>query len=265
MTDQEIDPDHLLQDDPAQGVRRLMLNRPDRLNALSRVLADQLVAALDRAHDDPAVRVVIIGGTGRAFCAGADLSENFDGNEAPDIGRSRLWDTIENLRVPVIAAVQGWAITGGFLLAYCCDIVVAANDAKFRDTHARLGIVPTGGESQRMPRRLGPFLAKELMLTSRVLTAGEAKDAGLVSRVVEPAELGDVALGLAIEIASLSTRSTSTIKRLINQGLETDLGTGMRLEAVTNNFGRANLFADSEGASLATFRRESEGSAPASQ
>ena len=256
MTGNEVNSDQLLVDDPVPGVRRLTLNRPGQLNALSRGLAGQLVAALDEVQDDPTVRVVIIGGNGRAFCAGADLTEHFDGNQAPDIGRSRLWDTIESLRVPVIAAVQGWAITGGFLLAYCCDIVVAATDARFRDTHALLGIVPTGGESQRMPRRLGPFLARELMLTSRVLTAEEARAAGFVSRVVDPVDLAAQALSLATDIAQLSARSTSTIKRLINQGLETDLGTGLRIEAVANSFGRANLFADSEGVSTAAFRTE---------
>lgn len=238
--------DPLILDDPEPGVRRLTLNRPRQLNAISRELCTRLIAALREAHDDPSVRVVVLRGAGDSFCAGADLSEHFGSEDAMDIGRTDLWDLLENLRVPVVAAVQGWAITGGFLLAYCCDIVVASDDAKFRDTHASLGLIPTGGESQRMPRRLGGALARELMLTSRVLTAEEAKAAGLVSRVVAREVLDDAALEVAGRISANSSRSVEQIKMLINVGLRGSFGDGMGLEARNNRYGTANNSPDAD-------------------
>jgi enoyl-CoA hydratase/carnithine racemase len=140
----------------------------------------------------------------------------------------------------VIAAVQGWAITGGFLLAYCCDLVVASEDALFRDTHAALGLMPTGGESQRMPRRLGVFLARELMFTSRPFPAASAHAAGFVTRVVPRDELDGAALELAEQIAGNAPESVSAIKALINRGMESDFATGLRTEAINNRFGAAN-------------------------
>lgn len=232
--------DVLLVDEPADGVCRLTLNRPDQLNAISRELMTRLLSELRRIDADESVRVVILRGNGRAFCAGADLSEHFGAEDAMDIGRTDLWSLIENLRVPVIAAVHGWAITGGFLLSYCCDLIVASDDARFRDTHASLGLVPTGGESQRMPRRVGGALARELMLTSRPLTAQEAREAGFVSRVVPRDELDATALELAGMIAANSPRSVREIKMLINVGLTGDFGTGMALELRNNAFGTAN-------------------------
>jgi enoyl-CoA hydratase/carnithine racemase len=199
----------------------------------------RLVEELQRAEDDQEVRVLVIAAAGKAFSAGADFEEHFQ-EDGFDVGRTDLWERLEAVRVPVIAAVQGWAITGGFLLAYCCDIVIAAEDAKFRDTHAILGLVPTGGESQRMPRRLGPFVARDLMFTSRVMEAEEAQRIGFVSRVVPVDELGTVALEVAQQVADNSPRSVTTIKRLINLGTQADLGIGRRLELLHNAFGAAN-------------------------
>jgi len=232
--------DVLLVDEPAPGVRRLTLNRPEQLNALSRELVVDLIAQLRRVNADTEVRVVVLRGSGRAFCAGADLTEHFNAEDAMDVGRTPLWDLLETLRVPVVAAVQGWAITGGFLLAYCSDIVVASEDALFRDSHAALGLMPTGGESQRMPRRIGTFLARDLMLTSRKFSAAEAHAAGFVARVVPRDELDDAALAVARQIAENSPESVSAIKSLINRGMETDFGTGLRIEAINNRFGVAN-------------------------
>lgn len=232
--------DVLLVDEPLPGVRRLTLNRPEQLNALSRELMVELIAQLRRANVNADVRVLVIRGNGRAFCAGADLSEHFNAEDAMDVGRTPLWDLLETLRVPVVAAVQGWAITGGFLLAYCCDVVVASEDALFRDSHAALGLMPTGGESQRMPRRIGTFLARELMLTSRKFPAAEAHAAGFVSQVVPRDRLDDAALEMARQIAENSPESVSAIKALINRGMETDFGTGLRIEAINNRFGAAN-------------------------
>jgi enoyl-CoA hydratase/carnithine racemase len=229
----------LVVDTPVPGVRRLTLNRPANLNAISRELVGRLVEELERAEDDQDVRVLVIAAAGKAFSAGADFEEHFQ-EDGFDVGRTDLWERLEAVRVPVIAAVQGWAITGGFLLAYCCDIVIAAEDAKFRDTHAVLGLVPTGGESQRMPRRLGPFVARDLMFTSRVMEAEEAHRIGFVSRVVPVDQLGTVAVAVAEQVADNSPRSVTTIKRLINLGTQADLGIGRRLELMHNAFGAAN-------------------------
>lgn len=239
--------EHLIVDDPRPGVRRVTLNRPDQLNAMSRDLMDELVKAFEAIEDDPEVRVAIVRGNGSSFCAGADLYEHFLGDDdKPDIGFSGLWDLLDNLRVPVIAAVHGHAITGGFLLAYSCDLIVASTDAVFRDTHARLGIIPTGGESQRLPRRIGLFLARELFFTSRGLGAEEAHRAGLVNRLVDPADLETASLELAEQITANSPRSVSTIKRLVNGGIGTDFGTGLRQERAANEQGRANSRPDPE-------------------
>ena len=229
----------LIIDEPSPGIRRLTMNRPRTRNALSRELVESLVAELNRADDDPEVRVLVLQGSGRSFSAGADFDEHFQ-VDGYDVGRSDLWERLETVRVPVVAAVQGWAVTGGFLLAYCCDIVVAAEDATFRDTHALLGLVPTGGESQRMPRRLGPFLARDLMLTSRPMGAEEAHRIGFVSRVVSREDLERAALEVAQQISENSARSVTTIKRLINLGSQADLGVGRRLELEYNRFGSAN-------------------------
>jgi enoyl-CoA hydratase/carnithine racemase len=237
----------LLVDDPAPGVRRLTLNRPGSLNALSRALVAELRSTLDALDRDDTVRAVVLRGAGRAFCAGADLGEHFvAGDEPSDIGTSGLWERLETLRVPVVAAVHGWAVTGGFLLAYSCDLVVAAEDAVFRDTHAALGLLPTGGESQRLPRRVGQFLARELMLTSRPFPAAEAHAAGLVNRVVPRGRLDEAALELAGQVAANSPRSVAAIKRLINGAAAADLAAGLRMELLVNDFGRANRAPDPE-------------------
>ncbi|MGW3963616.1 enoyl-CoA hydratase/isomerase family protein [Amycolatopsis sp. NPDC005003] len=235
----------LLVDEPSPGVRRLTMNRPESLNALSRGLVQDLVTELARADDDPDVRVLVLQGNGRAFSAGADFDEHFREN-GYDIGRTDLWERLEAVRVPVVAAVQGWAVTGGFLLAYCCDVVVAADDARFRDTHALLGLVPTGGESQRMPRRLGPFVARDLMLTGRAMGAEEACRIGFVSRVVPRERLAEAALEVARRISENSARSVAAIKRLINLGTQADLGVGRRLELEHNRFGAANNDEDAD-------------------
>lgn len=235
----------LLVDEPYPGVRRLTMNRPQSLNALSRGLVQDLVAELVRADGDLDVHVLVLQGAGKSFSAGADFDEHFQ-EDGYDVGRSDLWERLETVRVPVVAAVQGWAITGGFLLAYCCDVVVAAADARFRDTHALLGLVPTGGESQRMPRRLGPFVARDLMLTSRPMGADEAHRIGFVSRVVPREQLEDAALEVARQISENSVRSVTTIKRLINLGSQADLGVGRRLELEYNRFGTANNDEDAD-------------------
>ena len=235
----------VLLDRPGDGVLRITLNRPEKRNALSNALVSELIAALTAAEADESVRAVIIRGSGTDFCAGADLGEHFDpDHEVVDIGRSVLWERLESSRLPIVAAVHGWAITGGFLLAMCCDVIVVSEDARFRDTHALLSLIPTGGESQRMPRGLGFFPAKELMLSSRVLPGPEAHRLGFASRCVALSELEATSMEIASTLAGLSPRSVSAIKRLINLGSGLDFASGMRLEAFENRHGAANWDAD---------------------
>lgn len=237
----------LVVDTPVRHVRRLTLARPERHNALSRALVGRLVEELRAAAADDDIRVVVLRGAGPSFCAGADLSEHFTGGDEPDdIGASELWDLLGELRVPVIASVHGAAVTGGFLLAYCCDLVVAAASARFRDTHASLGLLPTGGESQRLPRRLSPFLARELLFTSRAITGAEAAAAGLANRVVPDDELESATLELAAAVAASSPRSVAALKQLVNRGLEGDLRAGLAMERRVNDGGRANHVPDPE-------------------
>lgn len=229
------------------GIAWIKLNRPSALNALNRGMVSELLAALDEAAGDPAVRVVILKGNGRAFCAGADLQEYpLGGGMAEDLGFCGLWEKIEYLEKPVIAAVHGYAITGGFLLSYCCDLVVAAESTKFGDTHAKFGLIPTGGETQRLPRRVGLMKARELMFTSEMIDAKEAERIGLVNKVVPDDKLDEAAAELARKIAANSAKSVKLLKSLINRGMEVDYATGLRMEAIANKWGRTNAEPDED-------------------
>lgn len=227
------------------GVAKITLNRPQALNALNRQLMSELLTALEDVQKDNSMRVVVLRGAGRAFCAGADLKEYpLGGGRTEDLGFSEVWDRLETLDKPVIAAVHGYAVTGGFMLVYCSDIIIASEDAKFADTHARWGLIPTGGESQRLPRRVGIFRAKELMFTSDFLSAQEAYRIGLVSKVVPRDKLDETADEMAQKLLANSRRSLAFIKMMINRGMEVDFATGLKLEALANHWGRANAEPD---------------------
>jgi enoyl-CoA hydratase len=180
------------------GYAVLMLNRPEKLNALSMELRAELVAAIEELRRDPAVRVLIVTGAGRAFCSGLDLNElsKAQANSAQafeiDVVAALL-----KFEGPVIGAINGVAATGGFELAMACDILIASTDAQFADTHAKVGLLPGWGLSVRLPRRIGLHRAKEMAFTARFASAAEAGAWGLVNRVVPPEEL----LGQAREMA----------------------------------------------------------------
>lgn len=248
----------ILHDRPADGVVRLTLNRPDKRNALSWALVDELCARLAELHDDDA-RVVIVTGAGPVFCAGADMKEQFsadrDTARGTDIGRSDLWTILETLPQITIAAVAGTAVTGGFLLAYSCDLIVAERTATFRDTHAAFGLVPTGGEVQRLLARLGPGRARELLLSSTPLDAETAAAWGLVSRLCDPGELEATALALSAEITVSDDRSVRSIKRMINGGLRTQMAAGFVMDEFENQGGTVNVRGDLERVE-AFFRRQ---------
>ena len=223
------------------GVAKITLNRPQALNALNRQLISELLAALEEVQQDETVRVVVLKGAGRAFCSGVDLKEYpVGGGRTQDAGFSGLWEKIEELTKPVIAAVHGYAVTGGFLLTYCSDMVIAAEGTRFGDTHARWGLIPTGGESQRLPRKVGILKAKELMFTSEMIDAREAERLGLINKVVPADKLEEAVDELAEKLLKNSSKSISFIKTLINRGLEVDFATGLKMEALANHWGAIN-------------------------
>lgn len=203
------------------GIVTLTLNRPEAMNALSSELRRALADAFRDLARDPDVRVVILTGAGRAFCAGMDLKEAGGGSgdqaafeEEGDI----VQDAMKSFDRPVIGAINGHAITAGFELALLCDILIASSEARFADTHVRVGMLPGWGLSQELPRRIGITRAKELSLTGNYITAQQAEAWGLVNRVVPPEELLPSCRTLAADIASCEAHVVSTYKRLIDEG-----------------------------------------------
>jgi enoyl-CoA hydratase len=215
------------------GVAILTLNRPRAMNALSRELRREITQAFLQLGEEQEVGVVILTGAGRAFCAGLDLKE-LGGEAAGPSAIEGEEDMIRTLRAfdrPVIGAVNGFAVTGGFELALACDFLVASSEARFADTHARVGILPGWGLSQLLPRRIGIGRAKELSFTGNYLGAEQALEWGLVNRVVAPDELLPTCRALAQDILSCDRRSVLGIKRLYDEGYATSLAEGLRLEA----------------------------------
>lgn len=220
------------------GIATLTLNRPKAMNALSRALRRALIRTFDALASDSETRVVILTGAGRAFCAGLDLKElgGEVGNAAADeteaaISGGELIRTMARLEQPIIGAINGFAITGGFELALACDVLIASTEAQFADTHARVGIVPGWGLSQKLSRTIGIYRAKELSLTGNYLSAERAAAWGLVNRVVPPEELLPTCQALARDMLSCDADVLRTYKRLIDDGWATTFAEGMRLES----------------------------------
>ena len=213
-------------------VATLTLNRPEALNALSAELRSALTAAFTELREQGEVRVVILTGAGRAFCAGFDLKEMASGEAAASaqaIG-NEMQAAIEAFEGPIIGAVNGHAITGGFELALACDMLVASTKAVFGDTHARVGILPGWGLSQRLPRRIGMVRAKEISLTGNFIDARLADEWGLVNRVVEPDELLPTCRKLADDMLSCQPDALRGVKKLIDEGAGMPLSEAMAYE-----------------------------------
>ena len=215
-----------------RGITTVTLNRPDALNALSRALRGAIVETFRRLRDDPGTEVIILTGAGRAFTAGLDLKElggerdtDTTGVDDRDLSRS-----IAEVGRPIIGAINGYAITGGFEIALMCDFLIASTQARFADTHARVGVVPGWGLSQRLPRLIGINRAKELSLTGNYLSAERAYEWGLVNRVVEPEELLPTCKALARDILSTDPTTRNEIRRIMDQGWYSTLGEGMAIE-----------------------------------
>lgn len=212
----------------------LSINRPDELNALNGKLLEELDRAIDNISMDEEIYVLIITGEGRAFVAGADISEMKDKNsmEARDFAEKGLsvFRKIELMEKPVIAAINGFALGGGCELAMCCDVRIASDKAKFGQPEVGLGITPGFGGTQRLSRLVGIGIAKELIFTAKIIRSDEAMRIGLVNEVAPASELMDVALKLANDIASKGQLALRYAKSAINRGIETDIETGMEIE-----------------------------------
>jgi enoyl-CoA hydratase len=233
---------------PLAGCALLTLNRPQASNALSLALRSALVEAIRRCAADSSVRVLVLTGAGRNFCAGLDLRE-LGGAADPSAALipDESNDPVRALRAfagPVIGAVNGAAITGGFELALACDVLLAASDARFADTHAKVGVIPGWGLSQLLARRIGAHRAKELSLTGDFLDAARADAWGLVNRVVPAAELLAQALQLARAMLGVQPALLVQYKRLIDEGLQGSLREGLALEHERSRQWAAGLQSD---------------------
>lgn len=223
--------DELILVDKRDGVAVVTLNRPDALNALSMGLRNAIADTFDAIEADPEVQVVILTGAGRAFTVGLDLKE-LGGEKPADAAASsrNLSDAIGDMSKPVIGAVNGFAITGGFEIALMCDFLIASPAARFADTHARVGVVPGWGLSQRLPRLIGINRAKELSLTGNYLDAETACAWGLVNRVVPAEALLPTCKALARDIVSTDPVTRGEILRIMDAGWATTLEDGLALE-----------------------------------
>lgn len=216
------------------GTAFITVNRPSALNALNSCLLDELYSAFSAAASDDAVKAVILTGEGKAFVAGADISEMKDlsaieGKAMMAKGHA-LMNFIESIGKPVIAAVNGFALGGGCELALACDIRIASEKAKFGQPEANLGIIPGFGGTQRLPRLVGAGMGKYLIMTGEIISADEAYRIGLVEKVVPPEELAGTAEKIARTIAEKAPIAVATAKSVINTGFSLDMLTASQLE-----------------------------------
>jgi enoyl-CoA hydratase len=210
----------------------VLLNRPKQLNALSGELMGELVSVLLELDEDAEVRAIVLGGNERAFAAGADIAELAAGTPISLYENRRIdaWDSIRAVRTPIVAAVSGFCLGGGCELAMLCDLIVAAESAKFGQPEINLGVLPGAGGTQRLTRAVGKALAMDMILTGRMLSAREALDFGLVARVVAQEAWLDEAKRVAHEIAAKSPISVRLAKEAIDAAFETPLGAGVEFE-----------------------------------
>jgi enoyl-CoA hydratase len=210
----------------------ITLNRPKALNALNRQLVAEMNAALDAFQADPAIAVIILTGGDKVFAAGADIREMKDKTYEQVKAEDFLgeWDHINTIRKPIIAAVAGYALGGGCEFALACDIILAADTAKFALPEVTLGIIPGGGGTQRLVHAVGKAKAMEMILTGRMMDAAEAERSGLVARVVSSDTLMDEALALADKIAALSQPVIAAAKEAVLTAFNKPLADGLRHE-----------------------------------
>ena len=225
--------DPLLLFEIRDGTAVLTLNRPAARNALSIALQDALIDGLREVEQRDDIGAAVLTGAGAAFCAGFDLKEIASGSGGGDgAGRqTELAALIDGLSKPLIGAINAYAITGGFELALACDVLIASSEASFADTHTRVGMIAGWGLSQRLPRLIGIYRAKELSLTGNFLDAETAARWGLVNRVVAPDELLPTCLALAADMNSCVPAANREAKRLIDEGFARAFGEALAGEA----------------------------------
>ena len=213
-------------------VATITLHRPEALNALDSTLVRELIDAATAFDADPEIGAIVITGSEKAFAAGADIKEMSEQGYAEMYLNAPFpgWAPFERIRTPLIAAVSGYALGGGCELAMMCDIILAADSARFGQPEINLGIIPGFGGSQRLPRAIGKYKAAELVLTGRQMKAEEAERSGLVSRVVPQSELLAEAQQVAETIASKSLPAVYAAKEALQAAQETSLAEGLRLE-----------------------------------
>jgi enoyl-CoA hydratase/carnithine racemase len=234
--------EHLLVDDHDGGIRVVTLNRPDKFNSWNSDMRAEMRDVIEAAAVDPAVRALIFTGAGRAFSSGEDVSEMADLTEIGTrgfraIARSlhSLFDLIESVELPVIAAVNGVAAGGGFELALSCDFRVMAEDARFVMPETKVGLIPGSGGCSRLVRHVGLGRAKELVMLSRPLGAVDAKAAGLVTEITPKGEVLEAALGLARELQAFAPLAVGMAKVVLNTCTDVDHETGRRFERLAQS------------------------------
>ena len=241
----------------ADGIATVSFNRPDKLNTLSIQLRQELDGAVQALAADAAVRVLIVTGAGRAFTAGLDLDEwAAPGYVAAGAYVHDAVASLQRFQGPVIGAINGLAITGGVEIALACDLLVASTDARFADTHVKVGLLPGWGGSARLIRRVGLMRAKELALTGRFLSADEALAWGLVNRVVPPEQLLPEALALARQIAAHPAEGVRAYKQLLDEEAEACLGEALRIERAASMAANTTVTREQIDARLAALRRQ---------
>ncbi|KAF5737066.1 enoyl-CoA hydratase mitochondrial-like [Tripterygium wilfordii] len=213
------------------GIASVTINRPKSLNSLTQAMIENLARAFKSLDMDEAVRVIILSGSGRAFCSGVDLTAAegvFKGNVKDE--EINVVIQMERCRKPIIGAINGFAVTAGFEIALACDILVVSKGAKFLDTHARFGIFPSWGLSQKLSRMIGANKAREASLAAVPITSEQAERWGLVNHVVEEGELFKKAREVAEAIIKNNQDLVLRYKSVINDGLKLDLGSALALE-----------------------------------
>jgi enoyl-CoA hydratase len=217
----------------AEKVGIITLNRPKQLNALNSELMVEMGTALKAFDADPHIGCIILTGNEKAFAAGADIGAMATYSYT-DVYKNdyitRDWETLRSIRKPIIAAVSGFALGGGCEVAMMCDIIIAADNARFGQPEIKLGIIPGAGGTQRLPRAIGKAKAMDLALTGRMMDAQEAESAGLVSRVVALDKLMDEALSAALCICDYSQMAVMSAKESINRAFESSLSDGVMFE-----------------------------------
>ena len=208
------------------------LNRPDQLNALNAAAMDALCAALEELDRDDDVRAIVVTGNQRAFAAGADIGEMANATPVEMLRSNRIgqWDRVRKICKPVIAAVNGWCLGGGCELAMTLDLIIAGEGARFGQPEINIGVIPGAGGTQRLTRAIGKARAMEMILTGEPMGAAEARDRGLVARVVPDELVEEDALALAAQIATKSPVALRVAKEAVNAAYETDLTQGLAHE-----------------------------------